>query len=112
MSVMDCKKRAGNACIYASDHTVSAPVFLHPKGCLSARRDHMDVVLSRDPCGLKSLFSKGGHCIEGRRSGDYILIDLSSILGYPCLLEIPNPLSWTKVYLMLSRSGALYVSSC
>lgn len=109
---MTCKQDIGTAILASHDKRTIARVLLHPKGCLSARQDHIDVLLERDPCGVKELLRRGGHCIRIIPQGEYMTIDLSTIMGYPCSIELPNPYGWRRVYLMLSRSGSLYVTRC
>lgn len=109
---MTCKQDIGTAIITSHDKRTYARALLHPKGCLSAHQDHLDLLLEEDPCGLKELLKRGGHCIRTIPQGEHMTIDVSAILGYPCTIELPNPYGWRRVYIMLSRSGSLYLARC
>lgn len=107
---MNCKRHLGEASVYTHQGRVPAEAVLHPRGCMNAKSTHIDVLLPMDPCGLREAL--GGNCLRGESSGGYLVIDLSPRLGYPCTLEVPNPLGWSRVYMMASRSGSIYVGEC
>lgn len=109
---MTCKERVGEAKLYSASESVLGEAVLHPRGCMGARQHHLDIILSRDPCGLKELLERGGHCVTASLHNGILVLDLSGLTGYPCVIEAPNPLGWRRVYVMLSRSGSIYISSC
>ena len=108
-----CKKRyPGRILVEGPLGRVEASsVILHPRGCMGARHTHLDFTLPRDPCGLTEYLSKGGARANAWRSGGCLEVDLTLVLGVECRLSICPPPVWgSRVYLMLSRSGSLYLT--
>jgi len=109
-----CKKPGPTVELVAPDGgTARLESIWHPRGCMGARQDHLDIILPRRPlCGLREAFRRGGSVFRPVISGDGRLrIDLSRHLGYYCVLELEWPGRETprRVYIMLTRGGRLYV---
>ncbi|MCE4600223.1 MAG: hypothetical protein F7C38_01470 [Desulfurococcales archaeon] len=109
-----CKRRIRDALVTSASGTHRAEAYLHEKGCMGASQTHIDIVLARDPCGLRELLARSGHCVRASHAGGEVLVDLSGMLGFPCTIvfEDPGGFSRSRLYLMATRSGALYVSRC
>ena len=107
-----CKRPGPQVVIEWHGGILRARSQLHPRGCMGASRPHLDVELPRDPCGLRAFLSRGGHRVRARRLGSELVVDLSRLLGYPCMIRIEGAPGFLggKVYVMVSRSGRLYVA--
>ena len=108
-----CKKPfPGRVALVGPDGVpVEARAYYHPRGCLGAREEHLDVEVDRDPCGLLEYLSRGGLRVRARSLGGCLVVDVSHALGVACVVEVcPAPRRGGRVYLMRSRSGRLYLS--
>ena len=107
-----CKRRGPPVLLEYHGGTLTLPSILHPKGCMGARRTHLDVEVVRDPCGLLIFFRRGGLCLPAIRSGGGVLVDLYEVLGYPCTLLVRGLEYTGRVYIMVTRRGSLYLAPC
>ncbi|MCE4625414.1 MAG: hypothetical protein F7C35_06075 [Desulfurococcales archaeon] len=110
---MRCKRLWGKAVIYGPGETVEAPYYVHPRGCMGARQNHIDIALERDPCGLLEILSRGGHRVRVKFSGDDMVIEMGRVVGVPCTIIVGDTPKWLRkstVYVGRGGSGALYVS--
>ena len=107
-----CKRPGPPVLLEYHGGTLTLQSILHPKGCMGARTTHLDVEVERDPCGLLEFFGRGGSCLPARREGGGVIVDLSGVLGYPCVLRLRGLKYTGRVYLMVSRRGSLYIAPC
>ncbi len=83
--------------------------YYHPRGCLGARRDHLDIE-SKCLDILRDLGFKHGLNIKCWSSDDCILLDLYFLNTWIKICPIRGTLYCNgNVYLMVSRSGWVYL---
>jgi len=109
-----CKTRGPAVHLVAGSATVQAPSLIHPRGCMRARLPHLDILLARDPCGLKEFLGRGGATVRARYCCEEWRADLTPLLGIPCTIIIRGPPGFLRrsgrFYLMTTRSGAIYLA--
>jgi hypothetical protein len=111
---LGCKRPGGVATITGASSTVRTRFIIHPRRCMGARSEHLDIPISEDPCGLREFLRRGGHKVAARHMHNLMVILLDDLLGYPCSIELHDPPSsmekCKRFYIMLTKSGNLYVS--
>ncbi len=90
--------------------------YYHPPSCRGIKYPHIDLVLPKDHCGIKTYFQRGGGLtVPYRYHNGLLIVDLGYALGYPCLLiftlfpEIRIRRTTGFTYIRMSRSGNLYI---
>ncbi len=98
--------------VWGNTSSVYVTAFYHPRGCMGARENHLDIPRDRALRPLEELLLPRGVSLRCRQQGDAVQLECNEV-GLSLLIEAEG---WHlrcgryRAYAMLTKSGNVYVA--